>query len=108
MGGAAPGLPEPETLEIEWSSSSSEESPEYATKPVLNFFATGSERGRSRRESTEDRANRGVGGERGQGSKGEKQTPKNSNQKMQRIKLKGREQQFISVEGGGGGQRLVG
>lgn len=58
VGGAAPGLPGPEALETEWSSSSSEESPEYATKPVFNFFATGSERGLSkggkRTETTED------------------------------------------------------
>lgn len=57
VGGAAPGLPGPEALETEWSSSSSEESPEYATKPVFNFFATGSEREISRegkrKEATE-------------------------------------------------------
>lgn len=68
--GAAPGLPGPEALDTEWSSSSSEESPEYATKPVFNFLATGSERGISkggkRTKRTED-AERGGG---------EKQTPK--------------------------------
>lgn len=44
VGGAAPGLPGPEALETEWSSSSSEESPVYATKPVFNLFAADSER----------------------------------------------------------------
>lgn len=46
VGGTAPGLPGPEALEVEWSSSSSEESPVYATKPVFNLFAAGSERRR--------------------------------------------------------------
>lgn len=44
VGGTAPGLPGPEALETEWSSSSSEESPVYATKPVFNLFAADSER----------------------------------------------------------------
>ena len=43
VGGTAPGLPGPEALEVEWSSSSSEESPVYATKPVFNLFTVGSE-----------------------------------------------------------------
>lgn len=42
MGGTAPGLPGPEALEVEWSSSSSEESPVYATKPVFILFAVDS------------------------------------------------------------------
>lgn len=46
MGGTAPGLPGPEALEVEWSSSSSEESPVYATKPVFILFAEDSETGR--------------------------------------------------------------
>lgn len=46
MGGTAPGLPGPEALEVEWSSSSSEESPVYATKPVFILFAVDSETGR--------------------------------------------------------------
>lgn len=41
---AAPGLPCPEGLGEEWSSSSSEESPEYATKPVFSLFTAGSKR----------------------------------------------------------------
>lgn len=44
VGGAAPGLPGPEALEVEWSSSSSEESPVYATKPVFSLFTAGSAR----------------------------------------------------------------
>ena len=47
----APGLPGPEALEVEWSSSSSEESPVYATKPVFNLFTAGSER----RDASKDR-----------------------------------------------------
>lgn len=43
-GGTAAGLPGPEALEAEWSSSSSEESPVYATKPVFNLFTEGSGR----------------------------------------------------------------
>ena len=53
VGGTAPGLPGPEALEVLWSSSSSDESPVYATKPVLNLFTAGSERGRTRRREEE-------------------------------------------------------
>lgn len=42
MRGVAPGLPDPEAFELEWSSSSSEESPAYATKPVFILFTAGS------------------------------------------------------------------
>lgn len=53
MGGTAPGLPGPEALEVEWSSSSSEESPAYATKPVFNLFTVGSKRRRGGAEERE-------------------------------------------------------
>lgn len=60
MGGAAPGLPGPEALLEEWSSSSSEESPVYATKPVFTLFTAGSVRmtntnRRERKEEEEER-----------------------------------------------------
>lgn len=59
MGGAAPGLPGPEALLEEWSSSSSEESPVYATKPVFTLFTAGSVRmtntNRREREREEER-----------------------------------------------------
>lgn len=63
MGGTAPGLPGPEVFEVEWSSSSSEESPVYATKPVLNLFTAGSRRriGRTSRRKGEV-AHLGKGG----------------------------------------------
>lgn len=56
MGGAAPGLPGPEALLEEWSSSSSEESPVYATKPVFTLFTAGSVRmtNTNRRERKEE------------------------------------------------------
>lgn len=64
VGGIAPGLPGPEALEVEWSSSSSEESPVYATKPVFNLFTAGSER----RDASKDRKRTfGVGKERNMG-----------------------------------------
>lgn len=54
MGGwlPAPWLPSHEALDEGWSSSSSEESPEYATKPDLSLF-TGGSAGR-RRATTRD------------------------------------------------------
>lgn len=60
MGGAAPGLPGTEALLEEWSSSSSEESPVYATKPVFTLFTAGSVRmtntnRRERKEEEEER-----------------------------------------------------
>lgn len=39
-----PWLPAPKVLGVEWSSSSSEESPAYATSPVFILFTEGSER----------------------------------------------------------------
>lgn len=42
VGGTAPGLPGPEVaFEVGWSSSSSEEPPVYATKPVFSLFTAG-------------------------------------------------------------------
>lgn len=47
VGGTAPGLPGPEVaFEVGWSSSSSEEPPVYATKPVFSLFTAGAKRGR--------------------------------------------------------------
>lgn len=75
MGGTAPGLPGPEALEVEWSSSSSEESPVYATKPVFILFTADSETGRE-----------GANKKEGRGStfgKGERKTRREKTQKKQ-------------------------
>lgn len=73
MGGAAPGLPGPEALLEEWSSSSSEESPVYATKPVFTLFTAGSVRmtNTNRRERKEEERERG--GEREENQKQQQQ-----------------------------------
>lgn len=64
VGGTAPGLPGPEALEVEWSSSSSEESPVYATKPVFNLFTVGSgRRGGKTHRREEEAAHLGREGE---------------------------------------------
>lgn len=81
VGGAAPGLPGPEAFEVEWSSSSSEESPVYATKPVFNLFTVGSERrrGEARRRKQEE-AHLGDGGREIWGEKKNKQHKKQQQQ----------------------------
>lgn len=63
MRGVAPGLPDPEAFELEWSSSSSEESPAYATKPVFILFTAGSEKGRKGKQTK--KAKRSTFGKRG-------------------------------------------
>lgn len=57
VGGTAPGLPGPEVaFEVGWSSSSSEEPPVYATKPVFSLFTAGAKTGR--REQKKKQENR--------------------------------------------------
>lgn len=54
-----PGLPGPETLEVGWSSSSSEESPLYATRPVRSLFTTGSGKKKNGRRKKKKKKKKG-------------------------------------------------
>lgn len=54
VGGTAPGLPGPEVaFVVGWSSSSSEEPPVYATKPVFSLFTAGARRARREQKKKE-------------------------------------------------------
>lgn len=55
VGGTAPGLPGPE---VAWSSSSSEEPPVYATKPVFSLFTAGAKRGRREQKKKQEKRER--------------------------------------------------
>lgn len=59
VGGTAPGLPGPEVaFEVGWSSSSSEEPPVYATKPVFSLFTAGAKRGRREQKKKQEKRER--------------------------------------------------
>lgn len=59
VGGTAPGLPGPEVaFEVGWSSSSSEEPPVYATKPVFSLFTAGAKRARREQKKKQEKRER--------------------------------------------------
>lgn len=59
VGGTAPGLPGPEVaFEVGWSSSSSEEPPVYATKPVFSLFTAGAKTGRREQKKKQEKRER--------------------------------------------------
>lgn len=83
VGGTAPGLPGPEVaFEVGWSSSSSEEPPVYATKPVFSLFTAGAKTGRREQKKKQENRER----EREKGSTcGEEKERRDTQQQQQLI-----------------------